>query len=80
MGPPANLFKGQMFLDDVLSRRYSPQAWVWSASIAEEDRVDQAGRLATNLREVAVAATSDKEHIQQMTTQNEDLMKVVRKQ
>ena len=51
-----------------------------SAASAEEYRGKQAGRLATNLREVAVAATSDKEHIQQMTTQNDDLLKVVRKQ
>ena len=51
-----------------------------SATSAEEDRGDQAGRLATNLREVEVAATADKEHIQQMTTQNDDLLKVVRKQ
>ena len=33
-----------------------------SATSAEEDRVKQ--RLADNLREVAVAATADKEHIQ----------------
>ena len=51
-----------------------------SATSAEEDRGDQAGFLATNLREVAVPLTSDKEHIQQMTTQNDDLMEVVRKQ
>ena len=50
-----------------------------SAVSAEEDRGKQAGRLATNLREVAVAATANKEHIQQMTTQNDDLLKVVRK-
>ena len=48
-----------------------------SAASAEEDRGDQ--RLAKNLREVAVAATDDKEHIQQMTTQNGDLSKVIRK-
>ena len=29
---------------------------------------------------MAVAATADKEHIQQMTTQNDDLLKVARKQ
>ena len=51
-----------------------------SSSRAEEERDDQAGRMSTNLREVAVAATADKEHIQQMTTQNDDLLKVVRKQ
>ena len=51
-----------------------------SAASAEKDRGEQAGRLATNLREVAVAATADKDHIQQMTTQNDDLLKVVRKQ
>ena len=50
-----------------------------SVAIAEENRCEQAGRLATNLREVAVAATADKEHIQQMKTQNDDLLKVVRK-
>ena len=50
-----------------------------SAASSEEDRGEQAGRLATNLREVAVAATSNKEHIQQMTTQNDNLLKVVRK-
>ena len=51
-----------------------------SAANAEEDRGEQTGRLANNLREVAVAATANKEHIQQMTTQNDDLLKVVRKQ
>ena len=51
-----------------------------SASTAEEDRGQQAGSLLTNLREVAVVTTADKDHIQQMTTQNEDLMKVFRKQ
>ena len=35
-----------------------------SAASAEEDKGEQAGRLATNLRKVAVAATADKEHIQ----------------
>ena len=49
-----------------------------SATSAEEDRGEQ--RLANNLREVAVAATANKEHIQQMTTQNDDLLNVVRKQ
>ena len=49
-----------------------------SAASAEEDRGEQ--RLANNLREVAAAATADKEHIQQMTTQDDDLLKVVRKQ
>ena len=51
-----------------------------SAVSAEEDRGDQAGSLANNLRKVAVAATVDKEHIQQMSTHNDDLLKVVRKQ
>ena len=51
-----------------------------SADSAEEDRGEQEGRLATNLRRVAVAATANKEHIRQMTTQNEDLLKVLRKQ
>ena len=49
-----------------------------SASSTEEDRGNN--HLANNLREVAVAATADKEHIQQMTTQNDDLLKVIRKQ
>ena len=48
-----------------------------SAASAEEDRGEQ--RLANNLRKVSVAATADKEHIQKMTTQNYDLLKVVRK-
>ena len=48
-----------------------------SASSTEEDRGDQAGFLANNIREVPLAATADKEHIQQMTTQNNDLLKVV---
>ena len=51
-----------------------------SAASAEENRGEQAGRVATNLREVALAATPDKEQTQQMTTQNDDLLKVVRKQ
>ena len=51
-----------------------------SSDSAEEDRGEQTGCLAYNLREVAVAATADKEHIQQMTTQNDDLLRVVRKQ
>ena len=49
-----------------------------SAASAEEDRGEQ--RLARNLREVAVAATADKEHIHLMTMQNEDMLNVVRKQ
>ena len=44
-----------------------------SAANAEEDRGEWTGSLANILREVAVAATADKEHIQQMTTQNDDL-------
>ena len=44
-----------------------------SAASAEEDRGEQ--RLAKNLRKVAVAATADKEHIQQMTTQNDDVLR-----
>ena len=51
-----------------------------SAASVEEERCKQAGCLATNLRELAVAATAYKEHIQQMTTQNDNLLKVVRKQ
>ena len=46
----------------------------------EEDRGEQTGRLANNLREVAVAATADNEHIQKMTTQKDDLLRVTRKQ
>ena len=49
-----------------------------SASSAEEDSGEHC--LASNLREVAVVATANKEHIQQMTTQNDDLLEVVRKQ
>ena len=49
-----------------------------SATSAEEDRGEQ--YLANNLCEVAVAATANKEHIQQMTTQNDNLLKVIRKQ
>jgi len=36
--------------------------------------------LCDNLREVAIAATVDKEHLQQMTSTNEDLLKIVKKQ
>ena len=46
-----------------------------SAYRAEENRSVQAGRLSTNLHEVAVAANSNKNHIQQMTP-----LKVVKKQ
>ena len=49
------------------------------AASAEQDRGEHTECLVNNLREVAVAATTDKEHIQQMTTQNDDLLKVVRK-
>ena len=49
-----------------------------SAASAEEDSGEH--RLSSNLREVAVAAAANKEHIQQMTTQNDNLLKVVRKQ
>ena len=48
-----------------------------SASSAEEDKCEQTGHLSNNIREVGVAATADKEHIQKMTTQNNDLLKVV---
>ena len=47
---------------------------------AEEDKGQQTGCQANNLLEVALAATADKEHIQQMTTQNDALLKVFRKQ
>ena len=36
--------------------------------------------LANNLKEVAVAATADKEHIQQMTNHHNDMLKVVQQQ
>ena len=36
--------------------------------------------IVNNIREVAIAATADKEHIQQMTTTNEDLLKIVKEQ
>jgi len=36
--------------------------------------------LCDNLREVAIAATADKEHLQQMSTTNEDLLGIVKKQ
>ena len=49
-----------------------------SSSIVEEDRGEH--RLANNLCKVAVSATADKEHIHQMTTQNDDLLKLVRTQ
>ena len=49
-----------------------------SSTSAEEDRGEQC--LANNLREVEVAATADKEHIQKMTSHNDDLLKVVIKQ
>ena len=49
-----------------------------SDAIAEEYRGEKS--LANNLREVVVAATADKEHIQKMTTQNGNLLKFVRKQ
>ena len=42
-----------------------------SATSAEEDSGEN--RLENNIREVVVAATADKEHIQKMTTQNDDL-------
>ena len=34
--------------------------------------------LCDNLREVAIATTTDKEHMQQMTTSNEDLLTIVK--
>ena len=49
-----------------------------SAASAEDDSGKHC--LARNIREVAVVATADKEHIQQMTTQNDDRLNVVRKQ
>ena len=36
--------------------------------------------LYDNLHEVAIAATADKDHLQQMTSTNEDLLKVVKEQ
>ena len=50
------------------------------AASAEQDRGEHTKCLVNNLCEVAVAATTDKEHIQQMTTQNDALLNVVRKQ
>ena len=49
-----------------------------SSARAEDDNGEHL--LANNLRKVAVAATADKDHIHQMTTQNDDLLKVVRLQ
>ena len=36
--------------------------------------------LCAGLREVAITATADKEHIQQMTSTNEDLLKIIKTQ
>ena len=49
------------------------------AGNVEEEKDDDMDRLGTNLREVATAATADKEHIQQMSTQNDELIEVIKK-
>jgi len=50
--------------------------------VAEENSntTKMTNELCDNLREVAIAATADKEHIQQMTSANEDLLKNVKEQ
>ena len=59
----------------------TPHEHVFESVVStEEDRGNQTGRMANNLRKVAVAATDDKYHIQKMMPQNDDLLKVVRKQ
>ena len=78
VGPPANLFHRQVDRDNALPRQHPHKHGFESSASAEEYRREQTGCLANNLREVAVAATADKEHIQQMTMQNDDLLKVVR--
>ena len=78
VSPLANLLQGQMDRNNAIPRQHYPKAGFESATSAEEDRGKKL--LANNLREVAVAATANKEHIQQITTQNDDLLKVVRKQ
>ena len=63
-------------------RRYrgdTPKDHGFAANV-EERETDAMDRLGTNLREVATAATADKEHIQQMSTQNDDLLNIVKKQ
>ena len=47
---------------------------------SEDDTTKLTEELCDNLREVAIAATADKEHLQQMTSTNEDLLKVVKEQ
>ena len=59
-----------------------------SAANVKEERVEPEAaptdpfteELCDGLREVAIAATADKEHIQQMTSTNEDLLKIVKTQ
>ncbi len=46
----------------------------------EDTATKLSDELCDNLREVAIAATADKEHLQQMTSTNEDLLKVVKEQ
>ena len=62
-------------------RRYrgdTPKDHGFAANVEEREN-DAMDRLGTNLHEVATAATADKEHIQQMSTQNEKLLQVVKK-
>ena len=56
-----------------------------AANIREQKEKEKANgtfteELCDGLREVAIAATADKEHIQQMTSTNEDLLKIVKTQ
>ena len=56
-----------------------------SAANADERQKDNTtininAEIVNNIREVAIAATADKEHIQQMTSTNEDLLKIVKEQ
>ena len=50
------------------------------AGNVEEQKDDAMDRLGTNLRKVVTAATADKEHIKQMSTQNNELIQVIKKQ
>ena len=51
-----------------------------AAASASEAASEAQDRLATNLREMAVAATADKEHIQQMSDHHNDMLKLVQQQ
>ena len=50
-----------------------------AANISNELTKTSEGRLSINLCEMAVAATSDKEHIQQMSNTADELLAVVKK-